>query len=503
MKNYGNIHFNRRVVSLVCMLVVAVSVLMSTQVVSASAVTKSANLTLSCYLRGDDVDNKTKASLYDNGVMTGFSPIYSFVIYPSTPYRSTPAGSSSEYDTYDFIMGYCSASSFSISGNNYWSLPNGEEPQSSPFPYDTTVSSSGIYNSSYCSLYGNYGTFTCYSVNPTKISSDIVIGCDSFRSGFDNNDMYEALGKLQDYVLNGVVSDGMIFNIGSTAVTNESIGYLQDCKLNLSYVTPIKGNSIFETTNHQIYTDMIYNLRWNGQKTTTDYDLSSSYVQLYAKAHYRKDEYEDFTTSDFIKLGDSVEASKGKVKFSFMELFEKSAKCKSAYLSDFPLSKLDHDNGKLQACSVTPNIKYEFFIRVYKEAEKGPWLCVSESGSHHSNEFVNSGVDVDYNVNSGDLGGDGSYNPDGVINESGTGVTGTGKDSDDAEADTNANDKIQSKKDSSSNTFDKLEEFVKGIGDVPKIIVDLFSFLPPWCLDVVGIAFALLMILLVVKFIRG
>ena len=317
---------------------------------------------------------------------------------------------------------------------------------------------------------------------------------------------HKGFDELCKYFVNGEKIDGIIAN-GSdtepTAVTNESIGYLQDVKLNLSYVTPIKGDSIFETTNYQIYTDMIYNLKWNSKKTSTNYDLSSSYVQLYAKAEYSKSEYDNVSTTDFIELGDYEKASKGKLKFSFIELFEKSNNCKSAYLSDHLLASADYKNGKLQACSVTPNIKYKFYIRVYKGTEKGPWLCVSEKGSHHSNEFVNSGVKVPFNVSSGGLDSDGTYKPDGNINENGNGITGTGTDRDDADADANANDKIQSKHDSSNTTFDKLEEFVQGIGDMPKMIADIFSFLPSWCLDVVGIGFSLLMILIVVKFIRG
>lgn len=58
-----------------------------------------------------------------------------------------------------------------------------------------------------------------------------------------------------------------------------------------------------------------------------------------------------------------------------------------------------------------------------------------------SNEFVNSGDDVPYNVSSGDLGADGKFSPDGNVNEDGKGTTGTGKDKDDSVADTNANDK--------------------------------------------------------------
>lgn len=187
-----------------------------------------------------------------------------------------------------------------------------------------------------------------------------------------------------------------------------------------------------------------------------------------------------------------------------MELFEKSNNCKSAYLSEHPLSSADYKNGKLQACSVTSNIKYKFYIRVYKGTDKGPWLCVSEKGSHISNEFVNSGDDVKYNVSSGGVSSDGSFIPDGNVNENGTGTTGTGKDAEDADADTNANDKIQSKHDSSDNSvWDNLENLVSGIASVPIIIKDIFSFLPSWCLNVTATGFALMITVCVIRFIRG
>lgn len=142
---------------------------------------------------------------------------------------------------------------------------------------------------------------------------------------YDDKGFSQCFPSIIKYVTTGEKSDDMIIG-GSdtkpTAVTNESMGYLQDVKLNLSYITPIKGDSIFETTNYQIYSDMIYNLKWNSKKTSTNYDLSSSYVQLYAKAEYSKSEYDNVSATDFIDLGDYEKASKGKLKFSFMELLK-------------------------------------------------------------------------------------------------------------------------------------------------------------------------------------
>lgn len=476
MERYGNIRFTRRVVAFVVLLFVAINILIPKQFVSAA--TYSFENIITVKTTYDDSFKDSHIKLSHNMK----SPVYSFILESRKPCISDDKYSHQLFigfvSTEDFRSKCTMDCSDSIFGGSAY-LDDGYADQ-------------GIY-------FFNFGLFTLSdSCQFSGSKSDIFMLYDKNYS--------ECFSSIVKYVTTGVKSDGMIIggsDTNPTAVTNESIGYLQDVKLNLSYITPIKGDSIFETTNYQIYSDMIYNLKWNSKKTSTNYELSSSYVQLYAKAEYSKSEYDKVSATDFIELGDYEKASKGKLKFSFLELFEKSIKCKSAYLSEFPLSSADYKDGKLQACSVTSNIKYKFYIRVYKGTDKGPWLCVSEKGSHHSNEFVNSGVKVPFNVSSGDLGSDGTYKPDGNINENGNGITGTGTDKDDADADTNANDKIQSKHDSSNTTFDKLEEFVQGIGDVPKMIVDIFSFLPSWCLDVVGIGFSLLMILIVVKFIRG
>lgn len=476
MERYGNIRFTRRVVAFVVLLFVSINILIPKQFVSAA--TYSFENIITVKTTYDDSFKDSHIKLSHNMK----SPVYSFILESRNPCISDDKYS------HQLFIGFVSTEDF----RSKCTMDCSDCIFGGSAYFDDGYADQGIY-------FFNFGLFTLsdsYQFSGSK--SDIFMLYDKNYS--------ECFPSIIKYVTTGVKSDGMIIggsDTNPTAVTNESIGYLQDVKLNRSFITPIKGNNIFETTNYQIYTDMIYNMKWNGSKTSTNYDLSSSYVQIYARAEYRKDEYADISATDFIELGDYVKASKGKTDFSFMELFEKAFNCKSSYLSDFPLAAASYKDGKLQACSVTPNIKFKFYIRAYKGTDKGPWLCLTEKGSHMSNEFVNSGDDVPYNVSSGDLGADGKFSPDGNVNEDGKGTTGTGKDKDDSVADTNANDKIQSKHESSNTTFDRLEDFVSGIGDVPKIIADIFSFLPSWCLDVIGIGFALLMILIVVKFIRG
>lgn len=475
MKRYGNICFIRRVVVTLCMLVMAVSVLMPADFVKADTYTLGI-----CNTNNED----GKRVPDTNG---WYSSPFSFNSDGSPIYRWDDVTFAD--DQYHHRYGIFSV----MFRGDVSSLSSGF---SKVVKTVDSVNYTIVYRSQSSWSYSEYINRTAQQF---YTDSDYnIIDPNSFQStaNYDGSESEFASSLLDKYIAGEIVP-----NVNSpTKVTNESIGYLKDVKLNLSYVTPIKGDSIFETTNYQIYTDMIYNLKWNAKKTTTDFDLSDAYVQLYAKSEYKNKS--DNTVSDFIALSDN-KANKGKLQFLYMELFEKAKNCKTAYLADYPLSAIDYKNGKLQACTVTPNIKFKFYIRVYKGSDRGPWLCVTETGAHQSNEFVNSGVGVPYNVSSGDLNSDGTFKPDGNINQDGKGITGTGKDIDDATADTNANDKIQSKHNSSNSTFDKLEDFVTGVGDVPQIVADIFSFLPPWCLEVVAVGFALLMILIVVKFIRG
>lgn len=477
MERYGNICFNRRVVAFVCLLFVALSILMPADFVKADTYTIGiCNTNNENGIRVPDTNGwyASPGSFECNG-----SPLYR---WDDVTFAS---------DQYHHRYGYFSV----IFQGDVSSLPSN---------FDKLVKTVGSVN--YTLIYNSQSTWSYSDYINRKAQqfytdSDYnIINPNSFQSTANyKGSPNEFMSSILDRYISGDIGT----NVNSpTKVTNESIGYLQDVKLNLSYVTPIKGDSIFETTNYQIYSDMVYNLKWNSKKTSTNYDLSSSYVQLYAKAEYKNDS-NDNTASDFFALSDN-KASIGKYKVSFMDLFEKSDKCKNLYLSDFPLASADYKNGKLQACSVTSNIKYKFYIRVYKGTDKGPWLCVTEKGSHISNEFVNSGDDVKYNVSSGEINSDGSFTPDGNVNENGTGTTGTGKDAEDADADTNANDKIQSKHDSSDNSvWDNLENLVSGIASVPIIIKDIFSFLPSWCLNVTATGFALMITVCVIRFVRG
>ena len=478
---YGNISFNWRACLVVCLLICSlVSLVTSISVHADDTTTYTGSTMYSVDITSGYEDKGLTTETYSTTInYTSASPVYSYIA--EEPVHDGQGNIKPKQFTLE--LGFCSASVIhakELSGI-------------------TPVVVNGCY----------FYKDSLFVLDWSKEYTEYITKMTSSRS--DIFQLVKDVGFLKtisDFLSTGVKADGMIVG-GSdthpTEVTNESMGYLEDVKLNLSYVTPIKGDNIFQVTNYQIYTDMLYNLKWKKDKTSTGYDLSDSYVQVYAKAEYRKSEFDKVTATDFIELGDYEKASKGKLQFSFNSLLHKSTNCSSAYLSDFPISKPDFESGKLAACSVTPNIKYQFYIRVIKGTDKGPWLCVTEKRAHSTNEFVGSDRDVKSNVSSGGLDSDGNFKPDGNVDYNSTGKTGTGTDADDATADTNSNDKAQEKRDESSTAvlFDELENFVQGMGQVPQILADMFSFLPDWCLNLVGVAFALLMVLLVVKFIRG
>lgn len=510
MERYGNIRFTRRVVSFVCLLVVAVSVLMPARVVSASTITKNANMTVSCYLRGDDVERNTMAKLYDNGVMKGSSPIYSFIIYPTSPYRKAAFDNNKVYDNYDFIMGYCSDSSFSVSGDNYWALPNGEKPQSHPLPFGVTINDSGIWYSDYCSLFGNYTTVHSFSINPTKITADIVISCDSFSTTtqFDKTSMCEALAKLKNYVKNGVVSDKMMLNVGQGYQAQDKayseIGCLDNVQME-TYITNKKEldyadeNADLSKINQDKV--IVYS-----STSTTGIDLSKGgyKVQLYGSYAWQDKsgniKSEDKGHKTFIKDWKAENNIKGLNRSAYTWIDWKSANNKV----EANKTSNAHKPNAFEKMTTYANYQYEpiWYLRIVSQDNKyGAWVKLYNSSKNKGN-YDSDSVDDDGNKVSDS---DGGYDKTKSTSE----ITGTGDTPEDAKDNVQKAEEKQDNKDiqdasgGSNSTFDKLEEFTKGIGDVPKMIADIFSFLPSWCLDVVAIGFALLMILIVVKFIRG
>ena len=64
-------------------------------------------------------------------------------------------------------------------------------------------------------------------------------------------------------------------------------------------------------------------------------------------------------------------------------------------------------------------------------------------------------------------------------------------------------DKIMDDDSSSSSSVSSIKSFLNDVGNVPKAIGKLFSFLPSWCTDFIAFGFVVLVALMIIKAIRG
>ena len=54
-----------------------------------------------------------------------------------------------------------------------------------------------------------------------------------------------------------------------------------------------------------------------------------------------------------------------------------------------------------------------------------------------------------------------------------------------------------------SNMLDSMQGMIDMIGNVPQIILAVFSFLPAWCLGLVGVSFGFLVVMITIRIVRG
>ena len=301
------------------------------------------------------------------------------------------------------------------------------------------------------------------------------------------------LDKIVEFLNNGE-SDAVSSSDGRTdgdsddgGEYDESIGHLKNVKLQKHHVRQSNGGAQ--------HTVPVFQLYWDN-KTSKDVDLTSSDMDIQYKI-------EMFSSVD----GKSTYASDS------IGLFYGSNNNHCAT----GLTKKENDNKNLwisSSCqdfsdlydSVTRDIpKYSkciihhyYWVRPCKKVDGqikyGTWSRV-----HITNEesWTDDNYDYDSDYSENDTEADSNdYTPDST--DSNSGQSGSGDDCNESEDDAN------SKKGSNSSvTFDSVKDLLTQIGNVPLFIGTLFSFLPSWCLNLVGAAFAMFVILMIVKIVRG
>lgn len=482
MKRYGNIRFTRRVVVTLCMLVVAVSVLMPVQAVRADTQT---------YVKVINIEWTNKSP--DKDFTGNYSASVSCSVQSDYPVYSYAFKIGSDGFDYGFVSRTGTVSA-NFSGNSKFTVSkNGNIIVRSDHGYGQTYRKYGDYN--YV-----IGTFTTYS-NSSDVLKYVSSNCDYIvtASTYDGcwNELLKVLsGGSSDSVVNGnsykpkiqSYSDiGVLDNVQmETYVTNKKELIDADENADLSKINQDKV-IVYSST------------------STTGIDLSKGgyKVQLYGSYAWQDKsgniKSEDKGHKTFIKDWNAENNIKGLNRSNYTWIDWKSANDKVE--SD----KTDnaHKPNVFEKMTTYGNYQFEpiWYLRIVSKDNKyGAWVKLYNSTK--KGKYTSEAVDDNDNSVSDS---DGGYSKPKDTSE----IIGTGDTPDDAKNNVQKTEEKQDNKDiqdasgGSNSTFDKLEEFTKGIGDVPKMIADIFSFLPSWCLEVVAIGFALLMILIVVKFIRG
>lgn len=472
MVRYGNIRFIRRVVVALCMLLVSVSVLMPAQIVHADSSYDGVYTVQSDIIMfGKNYISGIKAN-----ITNASSPIVTCIAYYKVK------GSSTKYAFYY------------ISSKNSF-----DESHVSVHFADSFGSLGDTYTNSYIA-------FSCWGDDLKNPCADVFINSvDSFESQNEGNNFFK--NKFDNYIQNGVASGDMQFNVSShykpTDKTYNEIGCLDNVQME-TYVTN-KKELIDADENADLSKINQDKVIVYSSSTTTGIDLSKGgyKVQLYGSYAWQDKsgniKSEDKGHKTFIKDWYAENNIKGLNRSKYTWIDWKTANDK------VETDKTDkaHKPNVFEKMTTYANYQYEpiWYLRIVSQDNKyGAWVKLYNSSK--KGKYTSEAVDDNDNSVSDS---DGGYSKPKDTSE----ITGTGDTPEDAKNNVQKTEEKQDNKDiqdasgGSNSTFDKLEEFTKGIGDVPKMIADIFSFLPSWCLEVVAIGFALLMILIVVKFIRG
>lgn len=475
MKRYGNIRFTRRVVVTLCLLVVSVSVLMNAHIVYAQSNVQNSLLSIKTDTSSSGFCDNTLILSHNHD---SSAPVYSFIL------ESTNSIFPNDKYSHQVYCGYVSKNDFigcDIDSSNFFGVSGSSVSQSD-----------GVY-------FYNYGLLTFDEGNKfSGSSSDIFMLYDS--------DYHDCFASIANYVLTGEKSDGMIIG-GSGYRPNtqaySEIGCLDNVQME-TYVTN-KKELIDADENADLSKINQDKVIVYSSSTTAGIDLSKGgyRVQLYGSYAWQDKKgnikSEDKGHKTFIKDWDAQDNIKGLDRSKYRWIDWKSANDK------VEADKTDkaHKPNVFEKMTTYANYQYEpiWYLRIVSQDNKyGAWVKLYNSTN--KGKYRSESVDDDDNAVPDSGGG---YNKPKDTSE----ITGTGDTPEDAKnnvpkaEEKQDNDDLNDSANGNNSTFDKLEQFTKGIGDVPKMIADIFSFLPSWCLEVVAIGFALLMVLVVVKFIRG
>ena len=244
------------------------------------------------------------------------------------------------------------------------------------------------------------------------------------------------------------------------------------------------------------------------KKTTTGFDLTNNdynytYVECKVKANYQyndkfsgKGSWHDFASyGEMGNLG-KVRAESLSHYYTFQE-FQEALPKTSNELPDHKMraiksSAVYYFRVVCMKTSSTVVIPDEKDCKYYA----GPWRSITVTKIN--------GKDGTSIVEDGDMDENGEWKKDDSSNDNGKDIDNGSAEGDDlSDASDKAHETINSNANKSTLDLDSAKAFINQVADVPKMIADIFSFLPDWVKYSFAFGFALIPILIIFKLIRG
>lgn len=247
--------------------------------------------------------------------------------------------------------------------------------------------------------------------------------------------------------------------------------------------------------------------QWN-RKTTTGFDLTNNdynytYIECKVKANYQyndrfsgKGDWHNFDSyGEMGNLG-KVRAERLTHYYTFQELTETLPKT----YDELPDHKMRAINFSAVYYFRVVCMKTSSTVVIPDEKDckyyAGPWRSV--------NVTKLNGKDGKSIIEDGDFDENGEWKKDDDSADNGKDIDNGSAEGDDlSDASDKAHETINSNANKSTLDLDSAKAFINQVADVPKMIADIFSFLPDWVKYSFAFGFALIPIIIIYKLIRG
>lgn len=356
------------------------------------------------------------------------------------------------------------------------------------------------------------GLFSSLDIFKCSSSRCFAVDFDELEKKYPNDNKSVLIGKLLLIALGSADETSYCYSVSDSSLDDGLAGGQDNPikKANFGYPDIYNSTYIHNDPNNLETLDKLYSgqdFQWN-RKTTTGFDLTNNdynytYIECKVKANYQyndkfsgKGDWHNFDSyGEMGNLG-KVRAESLTHYYTFQE-FQEALPKTSNELPDHKMraiksSAVYYFRVVCMKTSSTVVIPDEKDCKYYA----GPWRSV--------NVGKINGKDGDSIIEDGDFDENGEWKKDDDSTDNGKDIDNGSAEGDDLnDASDKAHETINSNANKSTLDLDSAKAFINQVADVPKMIADIFSFLPDWVKYSFAFGFALIPIIIIYKLIRG